>query len=118
MSVQVLNNLNLVNFTLDFNLIRLHGLLDLLSNIRETNVNSSLLNSCICSILNCQKQIIINWVKGNCEGCVDDSSLNMGTEIDFTNIIILQDSLISWIRGVMSSAVVDRDTCRESDTTL
>ena len=39
----------------------------------------------------------------------------MGAEIYLANVIFFDDSHIAWVRGIMSSAVVDTAACREGD---
>ena len=118
MSIEVLDDLDLVDLSIDLNFVGLHGLLDSLPDLSESCVNACFLDTRVGSILDGFEEIVINWVEGHSKGCIDDSALNLSAEINLAHVIILQNCLISWVWCVVCSAVVDRDTSGESDTTF
>lgn len=106
MSIQILHNFNWVNLSFDLNLIRFHSLLNKSSNISKSNINTCLLETCISCIFNSLEKFIISWIECDCESCINDSSVDMSTKINFANIVISEDCIISGIRSVVSCTMV------------
>jgi len=87
-SIKILYNLHLMNFTVNFDFIRLHSLLNFLTNIWQSCINSCFFNTCVGCILNGQKKIVINCVESDSKGSINDSTFNVSTEINLTHIVI------------------------------
>ena len=71
----------------DFYFVGFHRFLDQSSKIAQSDVDASLPNPCIRGIFYCLKQVVVHGVKSNCEGRVDDPSIDMRTEIYFHHIV-------------------------------
>jgi len=78
-SVQVTDRLDLICLALNLNLVRLHDFLDGGTNIAQSHVNTSLLDSSVGRILDSSQQVIVNRVEGERESRVNDSSCNTNT---------------------------------------
>jgi len=106
MPIQILHNFNWINLSFDLNLIRFHSLLNKSSNISKSDINTCFLETCISCIFNSLEKFIISWIECHCKSCIDDSTVDMSTEVNFADIVIPKDCIISGIRGVVGSTMV------------
>jgi hypothetical protein len=107
-AVEISNNFDRIYFSFDFNFVRLHSLLNPTSNLSEPGIDTSLSQSSIGGVLDSLKQLVVGGIECNSEGTINDSSLDMSSEIDFADIIVVQDSIISRIGSVMCCYVIKR----------
>jgi hypothetical protein len=107
MAAQILHTLYLKSFFSDSYLMRFHNFLDCFSNITQSHVDTSCLDALICSFLNSFQEWIELWVEGHSKCAIDNLAVYLSTEINLHHIIVVQNSLISWVWGVMSSARID-----------
>ena len=87
-SIKIFYNLDLMNFTINLNFIWFHSLLNFLTNIWQSCINTCFLDTCIGCILNSHQKIVINWVESYSKGSINDSTFDVCTKINFTDIII------------------------------
>ncbi len=106
MPIQIFDNFDWINFSFYLNLVWFHCLLDPSSDIVESNIDSCLFDSSIGGVFDCFQKLIIGWVEGYCESSVDNSSVYMCSEVNFTNVVIGDDSVVSWVRGVMGCHMI------------
>jgi len=118
MPIQVAHTFNRISFVVDFDFEALHGLLDLLTDVSQTNINASSLDARLCGFLNCSDELIILWVKSHCESTVSHKSANVRAVIDLHDVVLEKYSLITKVRCVVSCAVVDAATGWESNASL
>ena len=89
-TIQIFYNFNWIDFSIKFDFIRLHCLLDLGSNFTEPSVNTCLTDTSVGCILDSLKQVIILWVEGDSKCGINNSTIDVCSEIDLTNIIVFQ----------------------------
>mmetsp|Transcript_49349 Transcript_49349/g.148590 ORF Transcript_49349/g.148590 Transcript_49349/m.148590 type:complete len:228 (+) Transcript_49349:521-1204(+) len=118
MPIQIPYALNRICLPIQLNLIGLHNLLDGLSYIAQSNVNSSCTNSRISSFLYCFEQWVIAWVERNSPSAIDDPTINLSAKVDLHHIIILKNSIVARIGRVVGRNVVQRTPGREADATI
>lgn len=106
MPIQIFDNFDWIYFSFYLDLVWFHCLLDSGSDIIESHINSCLFNSSISCVLDCLQKLIIGRVESYCESSVDNSSVYMCSEINFTNVIVGDDSVVSRVRGVMGCHVI------------
>lgn len=75
-------------------------------------------NTSIGSILDGLKQRIIHGVKGHGKRTVNNTSVELRSEVNLHHITLLQDHFVARIRGVVSGAVVDAQTAGETHATF
>ena len=117
-ATKVLNCSNAVGFSLDFDFIRLHSLLDCFTDLTESGIDTRMTDAGVRRVFDGFKKVIIGRVERNCKGAVRHDSSNVAAIIDLHNVILLQDSLISDIRCPVSSAVVETCASREGYTRI
>ena len=118
MSIEVSNYFNWINFSLDLHLVRLHCFLDSSSNLPQSCIYACFSDSSVSGILDCLKKLIIGRVEGHSESAIDDPAFNLGSEVNFAYIVIGKHSIVSRIRRVMSSDIVQGASSRKSDARL
>ena len=116
MAIEIFTHFYRICSSSDLNFIWFHCLLDQSSNISQSHINTSLFYAGICCILHCLKKVIIHRIKSYCECSINNPSIDMSSKIDFHDIIFSKDTIISWIWGVMSCAVINRTACWEGNS--
>lgn len=106
MSIKILDNLNRIDLSLDLNLIRFHGLLDQRSDIPKPDIDAGLLDAGIGGILDSLEKLIVRRVESYSEGCIDDSTVDVRTEVDLADIVIADYRVVSRVGRVVGGHVV------------
>lgn len=70
------------------------------------------------SILDSSQKRVIYWVESHSESTVDNTTIELSTEIDLHHVSLVQNHLVTGVGGIMSRAVVDTKTTREAHATL
>lgn len=79
----------------------------------QTNPNPS-----VGSIFDCLKQWVIHRVKTHGECTVNNSTIEMCSEVDLHHISLVENHLITGVRGIVRSTVVDTQTTWETHPAL
>ena len=116
MPVQISNYFYRVGSSLNLHFVGLHYLLYLASNFTESHIDSSFPEACIGCILNCFEKLIIGRIEGDCECSIYDPSVDLRSEVDFADIIIADDGIVPIVWSVVSSNMIERATCWETNT--
>ncbi len=106
MPIQIFNHFNWEHLSFYLNLVRLHSLLYLSSNFSQPCIDARLSHSSVCSIFDCLQQSIVSRIKCNCKCAINDSTLDVCSKIDFANVVIRKDCVISRIGCIMGCDVV------------
>ena len=117
-TVQISNALNRIGFAVQLKLVRLHDFLNGLANIAQSNVDTGRLDAGVRRLLDRLQQIVVLLIERQRERTVHNATVHVHTEIDLTDVIVVQHGLIATVRCVVSSAVVQRATGRKSQTGL
>jgi len=115
-TAQILTWLNCVSFIFQSDLMRRHNLVNSSSDIAKSNIDSSLFDSLVRSLLHSQKKIVIIGVESYSKCAIDNMPVHLSSKIYLHNVVFSQNCVISRVRGVMGCAVVDTAACREPDT--
>src|SRR6218665_2270220 len=94
-AVQIADWLDLISFAVEFDFIGFHHFLNGGANITETNINTGCPNTSVGCILDSLQQLIINRIERKRESTINNSAVDMGTKIDFANIILHENGLIT-----------------------
>ncbi|KAI6748728.1 hypothetical protein HG531_007675 [Fusarium graminearum] len=117
-SCEVADTLDGVCGSVDLNLETLHGLLNNTSNLADAGVNASLADTGVGRLLDGLEEVVVLVVEGHSKGRVDNTAVDMDTEIDLHDVLLLQNHLVTGVRGVMRGAVVETKTAGETHTSL
>ena len=98
--------------------MRFHHFLDGCTNITKPHIYTCRFDSFICCFFGSCEQRIKHGIESNSEGTINNMSIDLSTEVNFHNIIIAEHSVITWVRSVVSSTIVDTATCRKTNTLL
>lgn len=90
-SVQIADRFDLVCFSANLHFVRLHHLLNRISNVAHPDIDASLPDTSIRGIFDCLEQTIPCRLKVHCERGVNDSPVDMHAEVDLEDIVLLQD---------------------------
>ena len=115
MTIEVPDRLHRVHLTIQLHLIRLHDLLDGLSDIAQPHVDAGLFDPCVGRLTHCIHQRVVLGILVPREGTVDDAAIDMCPKIEFDDIIRLKDRLVAAVRGPVSRDVIDGASGRKSD---
>ena len=77
-----------VSLAIKLNLVALHDLLDGLTNIAQSDINSCCLYACICGFLDCLQERLVPRIECNCEGTVDQMSIYMSAEVQLADVVV------------------------------
>ena len=88
-SVQIANAFNLVGLAVQIDLIRLHDFLYGLTQVTQSHVNASLLDTTVGGRLDRLQQLVILGIERNCESAIDDVSVDVCAKINFANVVVL-----------------------------
>jgi len=113
MPAEILNTSDRVSLSFDCDLVGLHGLLDLCTNVTQPHVDSCRSDSSVGSLFHCQEELVIFRVEGYCEGTVSHDAAHMSAEVDLHYVIPSQNSIIANVGSPMGRAVVETCACRE-----
>ena len=116
MSIEVADYLDRMGFSSDFHLVRFHCLLDPGTDFAQSSINTCFFYTSVGCILDCQQQVVVGWIECHCESSVYQSTLDMCSKIDLAHIVIGDDGVISRIRCVVGSNIIERATCRKCNT--
>lgn len=58
------------------------------------------------------------WVESHGESTIHDSSVDVSSEIDFHHVVVFENGIVTIVRGVVSSTMVDRNTRWKSKASL
>ncbi len=94
MPIQILNHFDWMHFPLQLDLVGFHGLLNFGTDFTQASINASLPDASVGGILHRFQELIIDRVKCNSEGCINDAPLNLCAKINFADIIIFQHHVI------------------------
>lgn len=97
----------LVSLSVNFDLIGLHDLLNLLSKFAEADINTSGLDTGIGGSFDSLFKSIELGIEAHGEGAINNVSVDVSAEIDLANVVVAEDSWIASIWRVMGSAVVE-----------
>ena len=117
-SIQVSHTLDLISLAMQLDLMTLHDLLDGFSHITQSYINASSLDSFVCRLLDSSEQRVIDPIKRNSEGTINQHTIDMGAKIELHHIIFLENRFISRVGCIVSSAMVHRNTGGESLTSF
>ena len=118
MSVEVADYFNRVGPALDLNLVRFHSLLDASPNLSQPSIDACLSDTSIRGIFDGSQQIIVGGVECYRKGAVDHSTFDMRPEIDFADIVVSDDGVVSGVGSVVGCHVVEGTACGKSYTRL
>mmetsp|Transcript_27562 Transcript_27562/g.42200 ORF Transcript_27562/g.42200 Transcript_27562/m.42200 type:complete len:207 (-) Transcript_27562:401-1021(-) len=116
MTIQISNTLNWISFTVQFHLITLHYLLNCLTDIAETHVNTCRGNSHLSRFLDSLQERIVPWIEAHCPCRINNTSINLTPKVHLHDIIILQYRIITRIGRVMCRHMVQTASCWKSNT--
>ena len=75
-------------------------------------------NTGVGSILNGRQKRVIYRIKGHGEGTVNNTTVELSTEIDLHHVTLVQNHLVTGVGSIMSRAVVDTKATGETHATL
>mmetsp|Transcript_2358 Transcript_2358/g.7522 ORF Transcript_2358/g.7522 Transcript_2358/m.7522 type:complete len:403 (+) Transcript_2358:293-1501(+) len=117
-TVQVANRFDRVDIAVNLKLIALHGLLNGFAHITQANIDPGRADTCVGGCLDCLKKCVELRIECHCECAVNDATVHLCAEIQLHHIVVLQDSVITGVRGVVSGHVIDTASSRESDARI
>ena len=106
----------LISLSVDFDLIRLHDFLNLLSKVAQAHVNTGGLDAGVRGSLDGLLETIELGIECHGERTIDDVSVDVGAEVDLANVVIGEHSWITGVWRVMGSAVIERAASWEGQT--
>mmetsp|Transcript_92331 Transcript_92331/g.138218 ORF Transcript_92331/g.138218 Transcript_92331/m.138218 type:complete len:239 (-) Transcript_92331:297-1013(-) len=118
MAVQIPNRLDGVRCPVQFDLVRFHHLLNLRTDVTQSNVDSRRANAGIRRLSDTFQQWIVPRIETRRPGAIDDPSFDLNTEIDLHDVIVLQYRLVTGVGSVMGRDVIQRTPGGESDATF
>ena len=118
MAAQVLHTLDWKGLAVNRALVGLHHFLNIRTDLTQTRVDTSRFDTLIGSSFDSLKELIIHWVECDSKCAIDNITVYLCTKINFHYIIVLENCLVTWVWGVMCSAMVYAATCWERDTGL
>mmetsp|Transcript_3404 Transcript_3404/g.8110 ORF Transcript_3404/g.8110 Transcript_3404/m.8110 type:complete len:311 (-) Transcript_3404:150-1082(-) len=118
MPIQIPAALYGIGGSIQFNLIGFHDLLDGLSNIAQSHVDSGLFDSLVGCTLDGFQQGIVAGIEAHRKGRIDDPSLDLDTEIHLHDIVILQDSVVTRVGCVMGGNMIQRAARGKADSSF
>lgn len=98
--------------------MRFHDLLDFRTNIAKSDSNTGGLDTLLGSLFGCLEEFIEDRIECNGECAIDNVAIDLGSVIDFHNIVFAEVFIVSWVAGEMGGTVIDTATGGEGDTTL
>lgn len=116
MTAQILHALDSVRLVIKCNFVRLHNLLNGFTNITKSHVDTSRLDSRVCSFLDGEQKRVKNRIESHREGAIDDMAIDLRTVVDLHDVVGAEHSVIAGIGSVMGSAIIDAAAGRESNT--
>ena len=116
MTTEVFNALDWERVVSNRHFEGLHGLLDLLANLREGSINTSCADASVCGFFDGLEKGVVSRVEGNSEGAVSHQAVDVRAVVDLHHVVVLKDSLVSHVRSIMGCAVVQTGTSGEGDS--
>ena len=112
-TIQVLDRLDRIGLSGQLHFVALHGFLNGSANIAHSDIDAGFPNPSVRSVFGGSQKIVIEWVEGHGKRTVDNASVDVGAKVDLHHVVLLQDHLVTCVRGVVGSAVVDAQACGE-----
>ena len=107
-----------IYFAVDLDLIGFHNFLNGFPDVAQPDVNTGGSDASIGRISDRFQQFVVFVIEGDSESAINDSSVNMSSEIDFADVVVLKDSRVASVGRVVSGALIQRTTRRESESGL
>lgn len=98
--------------------MRLHYFLDCRSNVAKSHVDTRCFYAFISSLFHGGQKWIKHRIECNGKSTIDDVTVDLCSEIDLHDIVIVENSLVAGIWSIMSCAIVYAATSRETDSLL
>ena len=115
-AIKITNWLHLIGFPLEINFVALNHFLNPLPDLIEPGVNSTAFDPSVSPFPGGFQKRLVNRVKADSESAIDDSALDLATDIDLQYIRFLQDSHIHRVRSVMCRNMVPTHSGWKSDS--
>lgn len=77
-----------VDFTIDFDFETFQGLLNDLTDVAETNIDSCCSDACFSRLLRSLEEVLKLRIKGDGKGRVDQMAVHMGSNVDLADISV------------------------------
>ena len=106
--VQVAAALDLVLLAVNFHGVRLHHLLDGLADVAQADVDPRLLDPALRRLAHCVEERVVHVVEGLGERAVDDPAVDLRPEVEFDDVIFIDDRGIPAVGGPVRGDVVLR----------
>jgi hypothetical protein len=117
-AIEISHTFDWISLPIELNLVALHNLLDGSTHVTQPHINTCLLDTSICGFSHSLQKILISWIECNCERTINQVAINVSPKIYFAHVIILENSIVTIVRGVVSGTVVNTASCGESLTCL
>eukprot|EP00038_Savillea_parva_P020370 m.31129 g.31129 ORF g.31129 m.31129 type:complete len:321 (-) comp4776_c0_seq1:34-996(-) len=117
-TVEVGQGLDRIHFAVQFELVRLHDFLNLLTNVAELDVDTSRLDARVGGVLDGLEQLIVLWIEGDGPRTVNDAPVDVSAKVNLANVIVSQDRLVALVGCPVGSAVIERDARGKRKTSM
>lgn len=105
------------DLAIKLNFVALHHFLDILTDVVHASIDASLFQSSIGGRLGSCEQVVVDWIGSHSECAVNNSAVDMNTEVDTQDIIILENNLFaSRIGSPVSGDIVQAESGWKSHT--
>ena len=115
MSIEVLNDFDLMSPTFDLYFVAFHRFLDFGSDFSKSGVDACFSDTSVGGVFDSHEEVVIDGIESYCECTVDDPSFDVSSEVNLAHIVVSYHSIVSWVRRVVSCHVIDRAASRESN---
>lgn len=106
----------LMSFTIDLNFIGLHNFLNGSSDVAQRYIDTCSPNAGVCGVAYSLNQFVVFGIERQCERAIDNATVDVGSEINFGYIVVLQHRGVTCIGRIMSCAVISRASGRKSQS--
>ena len=118
MAAQVLDCLDSVRLVADRDFMRLHYFLNSTTDVAQAHVNTRLLDTLVGGFFHREQQWIEHRIERHRECTINDVAVDLSSVVDLHDVVGAEHRVVSWVRRVMRSAIVDAAAGRERDTCL
>lgn len=118
MSIEVFDRPHSISSTFYLHFVWLHCLLNARADLSQPGIDACFSDAGIGGVFDGLKELIVGGIEGDSKRAVNDPAFNLGPKVDFADVIICDNGIVSGVGSIVSSHMVEWAPSREGDSGL